>query len=82
MYVLARFLKDNDGRFHTVSYSDIQNFKPKHERDFNSKKVYTCFWLDDQDPSNTGNYPIQILLMARTYHIFYTALIVVMLFNI
>uniref|UniRef100_A0A147BD19 BEN domain-containing protein n=1 Tax=Ixodes ricinus TaxID=34613 RepID=A0A147BD19_IXORI len=66
MYALARFVNDNDNRFHTVPCSDIQNFKPKNERDFNSKKIYTCFWLDEAEPSNTGSYPIQILLLART----------------
>ncbi|KAL1480690.1 hypothetical protein MTO96_034684 [Rhipicephalus appendiculatus] len=49
-----------------LPFSDIDNFEPTNEDDFDKKKIYNVFWIDPkEDGEDTGNYDAQILMMAE-----------------
>ncbi|KAH6932802.1 hypothetical protein HPB50_009640 [Hyalomma asiaticum] len=68
MFVLVRFVEDefDSRRFHVVHSSSIANFSPTDPDDFDKKKIYEVFWIDpNEDGEDTGNYDVQILMMAE-----------------
>uniref|UniRef100_A0A6M2E1X5 Uncharacterized protein n=1 Tax=Amblyomma tuberculatum TaxID=48802 RepID=A0A6M2E1X5_9ACAR len=63
MFALVRFLSDHDGKVHRVPATNIKEFEPADDTDFDPKFVYAVFWHEQE---NSGHYPAQILMMAET----------------
>lgn len=68
MFVLVRFLNEFDNRPYIVPASNILDFKPSNEEDYDKNAIYSVYWDDKENPENTGTYSSQILLMACKYH--------------
>lgn len=66
MYALVRFVEDIDNRLHVIPVEDILNFDPRSENDFDNKATDTAVWDDPTSEENSGQYVVQILLLAGT----------------
>uniref|UniRef100_A0A147BAF1 BEN domain-containing protein n=1 Tax=Ixodes ricinus TaxID=34613 RepID=A0A147BAF1_IXORI len=66
MFALIRFLNQFDNRPYIISTSNILDFKPSNEEDYDKNCIYSVYWEDKENPENTGTYSSQILLMAYT----------------
>lgn len=63
MYVVVRFIQDEDKRLHIVPMDAMESFYPKDDRDFDNKVLYNVFW-EDEVAENTGTYRAQVLMLA------------------
>lgn len=63
MYTVVRFVEEIDNRLHVIPAEDILNFDPCDENDFD-KDTYTAQWEDPTNDENSGEYVVQILLLA------------------
>lgn len=66
MFVVVRFLDNFDGKRHAIPASDIKNFNPQNDMDFDKYATYLAYWRDPVDDKDTGFYNIQILMLAST----------------
>lgn len=64
MHALVRFVEDIDNRLHVIPVEDILNFDPRDENDFDNRATYTAQWEDPSSEENSGEYVVQILLLA------------------
>ncbi|KAH7968327.1 hypothetical protein HPB52_007862 [Rhipicephalus sanguineus] len=64
MFALVRFLDAFDKKEYIVPASSVKDFHPRNDQDFSNKKVYTTFWIEEENPENNGPYPSQVLLLA------------------
>ncbi|XP_072145674.1 uncharacterized protein [Dermacentor andersoni] len=66
MFAVVRYTSDFDGKLHVIPASDIKNFRPQNNLDFDKLTVYSVFWRDPVDGENTGYYNAQVLMLAET----------------
>uniref|UniRef100_G3MLG9 BEN domain-containing protein n=1 Tax=Amblyomma maculatum TaxID=34609 RepID=G3MLG9_AMBMU len=66
MFAVVRFLCDHDNRLHVIPASDIEDFAPDNENDFNNRTVYNAHWRDPVDGVNSGCYSAQVLMLAES----------------
>lgn len=64
MYAVVRFLDDHDKRLHVIHVHDIEKFDPKDTSDYDNRFVYSAYWRDPVDDTNTGLYNTQVLMLA------------------
>lgn len=65
MFALIRFPNEFRDKVYVVSTSDIKEFDPSDDTDFEPSAVYQAFW-DDPKGENSGYYSAQILMMAES----------------
>lgn len=66
MFALVRFLDAFDKKEYVVPASNVKDFHPRNDQDFSNNKVYTTFWIEEENPENNGPYPSQVLLLANS----------------
>nr|XP_037276116.1 uncharacterized protein LOC119169115 isoform X2 [Rhipicephalus microplus]XP_037277982.1 uncharacterized protein LOC119170823 isoform X2 [Rhipicephalus microplus]XP_037278606.1 uncharacterized protein LOC119171849 isoform X2 [Rhipicephalus microplus]XP_037288065.1 uncharacterized protein LOC119181015 isoform X2 [Rhipicephalus microplus]XP_037290640.1 uncharacterized protein LOC119185916 isoform X2 [Rhipicephalus microplus] len=66
MYAVVRFLDDHDKRLHVIHVHDIEKFDPKDTSDYDNRFVYSAYWRDPVDDTNTGLYNTQVLMLAES----------------
>ncbi|KAH8021357.1 hypothetical protein HPB51_015504 [Rhipicephalus microplus] len=66
MYADVRFLDDHDKRLHVIHVHDIEKFDPKDTSDYDNRFVYSAYWRDPVDDTNTGLYNTQVLMLAES----------------
>ncbi|KAH7948499.1 hypothetical protein HPB52_023588 [Rhipicephalus sanguineus] len=66
MFALVRFLDAFDKKEYVVPASNVKYFHPRNDQDFSNNKVYTTFWIEEENPENNGPYPSQVLLLASS----------------
>ncbi|KAK8775762.1 hypothetical protein V5799_030893, partial [Amblyomma americanum] len=64
MFAVVRFLSDRDNRLHVIPVDDIEDFAPKNDNDYDNRAVYSAYWRDSVDDTNSGLYNAQVLLLA------------------
>ncbi|KAH7936280.1 hypothetical protein HPB52_021321 [Rhipicephalus sanguineus] len=64
MFALVRFLDAFDKKEYVVPASNVKDFHPRNDQDFSNNKVYTTFWIEEENPEYNGSYPSQVLLLA------------------
>lgn len=69
MHACVRFNQDAGNRLHVIPVTDIHNFHPENEDDFNNKTNYEAFWTDEVDGTNTGDYSVRVLLLGGMWDI-------------
>ncbi|KAK8765679.1 hypothetical protein V5799_031713 [Amblyomma americanum] len=66
MFAVVRFLSDRDNRLHVIPVDDIEDFAPKNDNDYDNRAVYSAYWRDSVDDTNSGLYNAQVLLLAES----------------
>ncbi|KAH6925556.1 hypothetical protein HPB50_007108 [Hyalomma asiaticum] len=64
MFAVVRFLDDVDVNRHVIPESDVKNFDPENDPDFDKYATYSTYWRDPVDDEDTGFYKVQILMFA------------------
>ncbi|KAL1477681.1 hypothetical protein MTO96_035561, partial [Rhipicephalus appendiculatus] len=67
MFALVKFLKEFDSnRLYVVDSYSILDFHPRNTDDFDNRRVYSVFWVDEDNNENTRAYEAQVLLLAES----------------
>ncbi|KAH7983216.1 hypothetical protein HPB52_010234 [Rhipicephalus sanguineus] len=64
MFAVVRFLHDFDEKRHVIPVTDIKDFRPANDSDFDKRATNTAFWRDPLDDEDTGFYNAQIIMLA------------------
>ncbi|KAH7946614.1 hypothetical protein HPB52_001858 [Rhipicephalus sanguineus] len=67
MFALVKFLKEFDSnRLYVVDSDSILDLHPRSTEDFDNRRVYSVFWVDEENSENTRAYEAQVLLLAES----------------
>ncbi|KAH8040142.1 hypothetical protein HPB51_009520 [Rhipicephalus microplus] len=64
MFAVVRFIDDHDKRLQVIHVEDIDSFEPRDTSDYDNRSVYTAYWQDPVEDSNSGLYKTQLLMLA------------------
>ncbi|XP_054919715.1 BEN domain-containing protein 5-like isoform X1 [Dermacentor andersoni] len=66
MFALVRFVEDKTDKRYVIPVTDVKNFHPENELDFDNTMPYDAYWRDEDNEENSGVYVVQILKLAAT----------------